>query len=52
MLLKITESLPRKSAVSPVYSSPPRDGRDGGGGSLRVRKRTDATGKRVKGGRE
>lgn len=23
MLLKITESLPRKSAVSPVYNSPP-----------------------------
>lgn len=27
MLLKITESLPRKSAVSPVYSSPPNEKR-------------------------
>lgn len=26
MLLKITESRPRKSAVSPVYSSPPEEG--------------------------
>lgn len=25
MLLKITESLPRKSAVSPVYNSPPNE---------------------------
>lgn len=25
MLLKITESLPRKSAVSPVYNSPPKE---------------------------
>ncbi len=28
--LKITESLPKKSAVRPVYSSPPE--REGGGG--------------------
>lgn len=40
MLLKITESLPRKSAVSPVYNSPPngkrRIRRGVGGGRAHV----------------
>lgn len=32
ILLKITESLPRKSAVRPVYNSPPMRGKGRGGG--------------------
>ncbi len=35
--LKITESLPKKSAVRPVYSSPPE--REGGGERERGRER-------------
>lgn len=37
MLLKITESRPRKSAVSPVYSSPPEEGQGRNSDQLNVK---------------